>query len=154
MAGNYLKAMQLTKQLQKQAVEASKNKDLAEVEIDTAHEKIKQAKEIDANTGKAEKALAEAENLFEGKEYKSALEMAEKARVEAEKAYKKRLSTMIESVENLNAMGEDMGQSSDDTMEIIKSAKESMNSGELEMAYELAKNAWEEAEKTIGELDI
>ncbi len=151
MAGNYLKTMQLTKELQKQAVEASKNRELAEKEIEEAKGSIEKAKKIDSKVSKAEKNLAEAENAYEEKEYKDSLGMAQAAKKEAEKAYQKRLNSMLDSVENLNVMIEDLGGEPSGSMNMVNSARDALSEGDLEKAHEMASKAWEEAEKTIHE---
>ena len=101
MASNYLKALHLTKQLEKKAQEAAKFRKLADNEIADAEELIKTAKNMDANVAKAEAKLTEATSVLAQKEFKTALEHAQESKTLAEKAVSEHVFMVLDSTKNL-----------------------------------------------------
>lgn len=78
---SYLKHIQLSKQLEERAKEATKFRQLAEKELEKAEKGIDRAKRIDANVAEAEAAFSEANDAVKSKDYKLALERATESKV-------------------------------------------------------------------------
>jgi hypothetical protein len=151
LASNYLKALQLTKQLEKKAQEATHNRKLADEEIATAEKLIEVAKKMDANVAKAEAKLTEATSAFSKKEFKSALELAQESKKIAINAQEEHVNLVIESTRNLVKLAGDIGVATPDLNESLENAEKDLKEGKYEEALKLAEKGWEDIDKLLNE---
>ncbi|UCF08289.1 MAG: hypothetical protein JSW28_00955, partial [Thermoplasmata archaeon] len=151
MASNNLKALQLTKQLEKKAQEATQNRKLAEIEVNTAEELIKSAKKMDANVAKAEAKLTEATAALSKKEFKSALELATEAKNIAKKLQEEHVVMVIDSTKNLVDLAKGLEAKVTDLDEKLSNADSALKEGKYEEALDIAKKSWEELDKLLNE---
>ncbi len=151
MASNYLKALQLTKQLEKKAQEATHNRKLAEEEIAAAEEIIDTAKKMDANIAKAEAKLTEATSAFAKKEFKTALELATESKTLATKAQEEHVLMVIDSTKNLVKLATEMGIKAPDLKESLAKSDGAVREGNYEEALKHAEKGWESVDKLLNE---
>ncbi|UCE37649.1 MAG: hypothetical protein JSW00_19755 [Thermoplasmata archaeon] len=151
LASNYLKALQLTKQLEKKAQEATKFRKLAEKEIAVAEELIKAAKNMDANVAKAEAKLTEATSALAQKEFKSASELAQESKSIAENALKEHVLMVIDSTKNLIKLAREMGVEAPNLDEPLAKSNEAVTEGKYEEALGHAEKGWEVVDKLLNE---
>jgi tetratricopeptide (TPR) repeat protein len=151
LASNYLKALQLTKQLEKKAQEATHNRKLADEEIAAAEEVIKAAKKMDANIAKAEAKLTEATSAFAKKEFKSALELATESKNLAIKAQEDHVLMVLESTKNLVKLAKNIGIKAPDLEKILTKSDEAVSQGNYEEALKHAEKGWEGIDKLLNE---
>jgi len=151
MGSNYLKALQLSKQLEQRAKEATQNLQLAEKEIHATEEAIRNAKKIEATTAKSEALLEEAKQALDKKDYKGALEKATLAKQETENARDERIETVISSATTLLVLAADLGSKAANAEDALKKAKEAVEKGEFEAAVNHARDSWEESNKVLHE---
>jgi tetratricopeptide (TPR) repeat protein len=151
LASNYLKALQLTKQLEKKAQEASKFRKLADKEIADAEELIKAAKNMDANVAKAEAKLTEATSALASKEFKTALEHAQESKTQAEKAVSEHVLMVLDSTKNLVKLAKEIGVEAPDLDETLAKSDEAVSQGKYEVALEHAEKGWEVVDKLLNE---
>jgi hypothetical protein len=151
LASNYLKALQLTKQLEKKAQEATHNRKLADEEIAATEEIIKAAKKMDANIAKAEAKLTEATSAFAKKEFKSALELATESKNLAIKAQEDHVLMVIESTQNLVKLAKDIGIKAPDLEDTLAKSNEAVKEGKYEEALKHAEKGWEGIDKLLNE---
>ena len=151
MASNYLKALQLTKQLEKKAQEATHNRKLAVAEIAAAEELIEKAKHMDANVAKDEAKLTEATSALAQKEFKSALEIARESKKIAQNTLSDHVKMVVESTANLIKLAGNIGINVPDLKENLLSARKLIKVEKFEEALDLAKKGWEEVDKLLNE---
>jgi len=147
VTSSYLKAMQLTKQLEEKAKEEKKNRQQAEDEMHIAEEIIKSAKASDINVAKAEELLVSAASSIEGKEYKDALSNSIQAKDVAMQCYTDGIQSIIDSVDKLAEIGSDVGAESEDGMRLLEEAKNALADKDFNKSMELAKESWGALEK-------
>ena len=150
MASNYLKALQLTKQLEKKAQEATRNRKLAGEEISAAEDMIKEAMKIDANVAKAEAKLTEATSAMAEKEFKTALDLAIESKTLAKKAQEDHVSMVIDSTKNLVKLAKNLETKVPDLDENLVKADNALKEGKYEESLEIAKKGWEEIDKLLN----
>ncbi len=150
MPGNYLRQLQLTKQLERQAKEAAKNREAAEESIGEVEEAIQTAERMGANVSQGKKFLVESNDSFSNKDYKGSLGLAAKAMEEVMKAQRERISEIIRSGERLLDLLEDAREDSEAPYGLLEKGRRVMSEGELEQAYEIANEAWDKSEQFIN----
>ncbi|MEE9151105.1 MAG: hypothetical protein V3U20_04640, partial [Thermoplasmata archaeon] len=151
MASNYLKALQLTRQLEKKAQEATHNRKLSNEEIAATEEMLDAAKKMDANIAKAEAKLTEATSAFAKKEFKTALELATESKNMAIKAQEDHVSLVIESTRNLLKLATGMGIKAPDLEGILANSDKGLKEGNYEEALKNAEKGWETVDKLLNE---
>lgn len=151
MASNYLKALQLTKQLEKKAQEATHNRKLAEKEIASAEENISEAKKMDANVAKAEAKLTEATAALSQKDFKLALELAQESKTIAQKTQETHVAMVMESTKNLVNLAKNLGAEVPDLDESLQRADNAIKEGKFHEALIIAEKGWEGIDKLLNE---
>ncbi len=146
MTSSYLKAMQLTKQLEEKAKEEKKNRQQAEEEMQTAEEILKSAKASDINVAKAEELLVNASNSIEGKEYKDALSQSIQAKEMAMQCFTDGVQSIIDSVDKLAELGKEVGADCAEGIKLLEGAKKALDDKDFEKAMQIAKESWGELE--------
>ncbi len=151
MAGNYLKSLQLAKQLEERAKEAAKSKKLAEDERETLEEFLEVCKKNDVDLSDIDKTLSEFSASMDSKDYQAAIGHSRKALEMAKNAYIQRIADVADSVDallKLLAGGEGEAKGAKD---MLDKSKELVVKDDLEGAMKLAKNAYDAAERAFHE---
>ncbi len=150
-SGNYLKSLQLAKQLEERAKEATKNRELAEREFDSLKEFLKRCEEVDADISEAEKPQQDFQAAMAGKDYSTAIGHIRRAREAAKAAYIQKTGEVGDSVDELIGLIQSAGGDSKAASELLEKSKERIVAEDLEGAMKLAKNAYDVAERTLHE---
>ncbi len=146
MTGDYLKQLQLTKQLEQRTKEAARNRKEAEEKMAESEKAIISAKSFDANTAEADRLLQESRQANQQKDYKEALGLAARSLEAVEKAKKAKVSSIIDSSLSLLHLFE----AKDVPGEILASAEKAqglLNEGAMETALAKARELWDAAER-------
>jgi hypothetical protein len=141
VTSSYLKAMQLTKQLEEKAKEEKKNRRQAEEEMEIAEGILKSAKASDINVAKAEELLVNASSSIEGKEYKDALSHAIQAKDVAMQCFNDGVQSIIDSVDKLAKLGTDVGADCAEGVKLLEEAKSALANKDFEGAMKIAKES-------------
>ncbi|MEW5937715.1 MAG: hypothetical protein AB1665_07850, partial [Candidatus Thermoplasmatota archaeon] len=152
MAGSsYLKAMQLRKQLEEKAKEATRKRQEAEEILSTAEERLKKAPKADLDVSKAKDLIAKANASMADKDYDTALVLANECVSELDKAYGDVVKTISDATRKLGTLLKDTGADTALIERHLKKAEEAIASGRAEDALTSTKEGWELAEKGIHE---
>lgn len=148
---SYLRHIQLSKQLEEKAKEATKFRQLAEKELKEAEEGIEESRKIDASIAEAEAAFTEANEAMKGKDYKLALEKATLSKEKAKRAYTERVQTIVDSSAVLLDLARNIGANVSAVESLTRDAKEAFSKDQLKEAIDYAKKSWEKSEKILHE---
>lgn len=152
LAGSYLKSLQLAKQLEEKAKEASKNKEQAEKENDELQEFLKLCSESDVDLSEVEKPQRDFEASMASKDYQSALAHVREAKEASRTAYIKKISEVGDSVYALVNLIQGAGNEAPSAVDLLEKSKERVVAEDLDGAMKLARNAYDAAERTVHEL--
>ncbi len=151
MAGNYLKSLQLAKQLEERAKEATKNKKLAEEEHDALQEFLKLCKDNDVDLSDIDTVLNEFSASMASKDYETAVGQARNARDAAKAAYIQKLASVADSVEEILSLVKGSEAESKGALELLEKSKSAATKDDLEAAMKHAKSAYDAAERKFHE---
>ena len=151
MAGNYLKSLQLAKQLEERAKEASKNRKLAEEERESLEELLDQCKEGDVDLSDIEKLLSDFNTSMDSKDYPSAIAYASKAKDAAREAYIKKISDVSDSVETLLTLIRSSDGEPKGALELLEKSKKLAGEDDLRGAMKHARDAYDAGERAFHE---
>ena len=152
MAGNYLKSLQLAKQLEEKAKETTKYRDLAEKENEALQQFLKTCKENNADLSGVEKHRLDYESAMASKDYQSALGHIRKSKEAGTTAFIQKIGEVGDSVSALITLIQDSGGEAKNSFDILERSKERVAANDLEGAMKLAKNAYDLVERTFHEL--
>lgn len=152
MAGSYLKSLQLQKQLEERAKEASRNRELAEKEYEALEQTIKICKENDVDLSGVDKPRQEYQAAMNAKDYQAAIAHARNAREAAKNAYLNKVGEVGDSVESLLTLIQNAGGEAPQAREALERSKERAANDDLDDAMKLAKSAYDSAERTLHEV--
>jgi len=151
VASSYLKAMQLSKQLEEKAKEEKKNRQLAEEELQKVEDMMHSAKASDIEVVDAEKYFVEATAAFKDKNYRDALSLITKSSEQLKTNSKESIQGILDSVISLADMGKDIGADCSAGLALLEESKDHLNKGDFERSIGLAKESWEAFEKIAQE---
>jgi hypothetical protein len=149
VAGDYLRQLQLTKQLEQKTKEAAKNRKEAEESMAEAEKAIASAKAFDAGAAEAEKALFEASQAFQQKDYKLALSLATKSIGSSESSRRGKVDSIISSGESLLKLFSDK----DVPKELQASARKAralLEEGKMDEALARSRELWDAVERFVN----
>ena len=146
MTGDYLKQLQLTKQLEQRTKEAARNRKEAEEKVAETERAITTAKSFDANTAEAEKLLQESRQANQQKDYKEALGLAAKALEAAERSKKTKVASIIDSSLTLLHLFEPKEVPAE-LLSSAGAAQSLLNEGAMENALAKARELWDASER-------
>ena len=149
--GNYLKSLQLARQFEERAKEATKNKEVAEKEFDSLKQFLKRCQEVDADLSEAEKPQQDFQAAMATKDYQTAIGHVRKAREAAKAAFIQKTGEVGDSVDELIGLIQSAGGDGSAASELLEKSKERVVAEDLEGAMKLAKNAYDVAERTLHE---
>lgn len=150
MTGDYIKQLQLKKQIEQKAKEAAKSRDAAEEKLVQAEISLKLSKRMDAPSAEAEKYLTEASSFFREKDYRSSVGMSSKSMEASFRAQKDQVSSMIGDADDLRTHVERMGAKAEDLSILSQEAKTALAKGSLEDAFAMSKDLWDKVEKLVN----
>ena len=150
MTGDYIKQLQLKKQIEQKAKEAAKSREAAEEKLAEAEESLKLAKGMDAPSAEAEKHLTEASSFFKDKDYRSSLGMSTKSIETSRKAQTDRVGSMLDTADELRTLVERRGTKAEEIITISQEARSAVAKGSLEEAFGMAKDLWDKVEKLVN----
>ncbi|MHC1680329.1 MAG: hypothetical protein AB9860_03650 [Methanomassiliicoccales archaeon] len=150
MPGDYVKQLQLAKQLEQKAREAARGRETAEGKIEEASALLLKVKEMNASSAETEKLLTLAHQSYSDKDYKEALSYAVKSVEASARARKERLLDMLREARSILERVADLGKAEPETERALKKASDSIDSGDLDEAYGLSKDAWDTAERNAN----
>lgn len=149
MAGDYLKQLQLTKQLEQKTKEAAKNRKEAEDKMAEAEKAIASAKTFDAGAAESERALAESGQAFQQKDYKLALSLAAKSAEAAQRAKSTKVGSIIDSGEDLLRLFEEK-EVPKELSAAVKRARGLLEEGKMEEALARSRELWDAVERFVN----
>jgi tetratricopeptide (TPR) repeat protein len=151
LSGNYLKSLQLAKQLEQRAKEATQNKRLAEEERDALQKFIDLCEESDVDLGGVDKLLSEFSASINAKDYQSAIGHARKAMESARNAYIQKVADVGDSVDAILKLIKDPEAESKGALEMLEKSKDLVMKDDLQGAMKQARSAYDAAERTFHE---
>ncbi len=151
MAGNYLKSLQLAKQLEERAKEAAKNKRLAEEERESLQEFLDLCKDSDVDLSNIEKTLSEFSASINAKDYQAAIGHSSKAREMAKNAYINKIADVADSVDALLTLTAGAEGEAKGAKEMLERSKELVVKDDLKGAMKQAKSAYDAGERAFHE---
>ncbi|MDD1755404.1 MAG: hypothetical protein LUQ39_01015, partial [Methanomassiliicoccales archaeon] len=149
MSGDYLKQLQLTKQLEQKTKEAAKNRKEAEGRLADAEKAISSCKSFDAPTANADRALEEASQAFQQKDYKLSLSLSQKAIEVCETSKSGKVRSILESAEALLKLFADEPAPSEITS-TQKKARDLLEQGALDESRTKAQELWDAVERFVN----
>jgi hypothetical protein len=149
VSGDYLKQLQLAKQLEQKTKEAGRNRKEAEDLLTKAEKDVATTKGYEADAAEAERLLEEARYAHSQKDYKEALSLAAKSSEAASKARAMKVESIIASAEQLASLvqGEKLPPS---IAAGAGKARSLLAEGSQNEAYERARGVWGESEKFVN----
>ncbi len=143
MTSDYLKQLQLTKQLEQKAKDAAKFRKSAEDKLAEAERAVAAAISMGIDAKEAQKALTDGRTAFGKRDYNAALAAAESARASADNLQKTLVNGVLSSADGILAMIEDRSEERQRLEELLESSRGSLEEGRSEEAMTEAKAALE-----------
>ncbi len=147
----YLKHIELSRQLEEKAKEASQNRKHADERIEQLESLIGDAKKVDCQVVESEDLLAQANGAMAAKDYKLALAKTQEGEDKAKAAFIQEANSVLEASEAFIAL---LRRAEVDTAEfegLIGSAREALEKGTFREGVETARRSWTKLEKTLNE---
>ncbi len=149
MTGDYLKQLQLTKQLEQKTKEAARNRKEAEEKTAEAERAIASAKPFEAPTAEAEKLLVESGQAMSQKDYKGAHSLAVKSIEATKRAKKERVGSILDSADSLVRIF-DGQQGPAELTALMEKSRSLLAENDLDQAFAKAKASWDAAEQYVN----
>ncbi|MFQ5837981.1 MAG: hypothetical protein ACE5HJ_04285 [Thermoplasmata archaeon] len=147
----YLRHIELSRQLEERAKEASRNRQLAEERIGELQNLIDSAKKADCKVEEGEELLAQANGAMAAKDYRLALEKTKDGEDKVKAAFLQRAQSILDSAESIVGLLERTGSDTAEYEALIGSARDALEKGNYEEAVETAKRGWTKGEKMLHE---
>lgn len=149
MAGNYLKSLQLAKQLEERAREATRNKEKAEKQYQELEDFLKICRENDVDISESQKLLSEYNAQMASKDYQTALATLARASEATKSAFVQKIGEVADSVDALLSTAP--GIESKSASDMLEKSRQLVVKDDFEGAMKLAKSAYDAAERTLHE---
>ena len=150
MSQDFVRQLQLAKQLEQKAKEAAKGREAAEERIQQATDLLAKVKEMSAASAETERMLTLASQNYADKDYKEALAYAVKSVDASVRARKDRLRDILREAEALLQKVSELGRPDKETLKKLKEAGEDIDSGDIDAALESSREAWDAAERNAN----
>ncbi|HSV41823.1 MAG TPA: hypothetical protein VLH13_00255, partial [Methanomassiliicoccales archaeon] len=150
MADDFLKQLQLSKQIEQKAKEAAKVRKAAEENISAAEAALEKLKLTSDETAEAEKYLVEASASFKEKDYKNALALATQCINSTLKAQVQKVNEIIDGSRAMLDLMITRKVPVEPLSELATRAKASLGRGEHEEAWKLAQEFSDRTEQLIN----
>ena len=152
MPEDFVKQLQLAKQLERKAKEAARGRETAEEKVQEATALVAKLKEMGASTVEAEKMLTLASQSYADKDYKESLSQAVKSVEAAGRARKQRMRDILRDATSLMEKVSPLGKGDAETASALEKASRAIESDDLDGAYELSREAWSQAERNANRI--
>lgn len=139
MTSDYLKQLQLTKQLEQKAKDAAKFRKSAEDKLAEAERAVAAALSLGIDAKEAQKALTDGRTAFGRRDYNAALAAAESARATADNLQKTLVNGVLSSADGILAMIEDRSEERQRLEGLLEGSRRSLQEGRSEEAMTEAK---------------
>ena len=147
MADEFVKQLQLSKQIEQKAKEATKNRKAAEEKMVKAEEALAKAKQASTDSAEAEKLLIEAGVAFKDKDYKNALALATKSLTSSQGAQRAKVDEMLASTQASLDILQARNVPVEGIVSAMDKAKDLRDGGDLDDATVAAREAWDKTEQ-------
>lgn len=147
--GGYLRHIELSKQLEKRAKEASQARQLAEEKLTELQGLFEVAKKHDCQLGDAEDLLAQAKSAMGAKDYRLALEKVNDGEDKIKAAFLQRVHSILDSSGEMLELLKRTGEDTSEYQALMGSAQDALDKGNFEEAMETAKRGWSKGEKLL-----
>ena len=147
MTSDYLKQLQLTKQLEQKAKEAAKNRKTAEERLAEADVSLSQAKAMSIASPEAEKALADGQAAYAKRDYAAALAAAMKAVEALSTLQKAKVGEALDSATGVLALITEQGDDRAAVEQLVSRSRTLLEEGKAHEALVEAEKAGAAAEK-------
>ncbi|MEE9593641.1 MAG: hypothetical protein V3W28_08685, partial [Thermoplasmata archaeon] len=147
----YLKHIELSRQLEEKAKEASENRKHADERIKQLEGLISDAKKVNCQVADAEELLALANSAMAAKDYKLALDKTQEGEDKAKAAFIQEANSVLEASESLIALLQRTEVESSEFEALLGSAREALEKGSFREGVETARRSWTKLEKTLNE---
>jgi hypothetical protein len=151
LAGSYIKSLQLAKQLEQKAKEASKKKGDAETQLQAAEAILAHCKSVNADVGAVEKAIAEVVAALDGKDYDLALEKAEKAAGAAKNVFVERVHSILATADEIVTIITEVGEEPAPLKQLMADTKAALKKDDFDGAIKLAEETYDSSQKALHE---
>ncbi|MFQ5985735.1 MAG: hypothetical protein ACE5KQ_00035 [Thermoplasmata archaeon] len=147
----YLKHIELSRQLEEKAKEASENRKHADERIKQLGGLIADAKKVDCRVTDAEELLSQANSAMASKDYKLALGKTQEGEDKAKAAFLQEANSVLEASESFIALLQRAEVDSSEFEALLGSAREALEKGSFREGVETARRGWTKLEKTLNE---
>lgn len=149
MSNDYLKQLQLTKQLEQKAKEATKNRKAAEETLAKAAEALSKAKVPDVDLSEVDTIMVEANAAFAKRDYSAALAAAKLVHEKIPEARRAAVASVLSSSEAVLSLvpGDDRVK---EVKATVANARALLEQGKAEEALAAARASREHAERYLG----
>ncbi|MDD1769324.1 MAG: hypothetical protein LUQ55_05020, partial [Methanomassiliicoccales archaeon] len=150
MTGDYVRQLQLTKQLEQRAKEAALNRKAAEERIAQAEKALASVKDFAAQATEAEMLLVEATNSYSNKDFKGALGQAAKSIESSELAKRDKINSIVASAEDLVKLIPVNDADAEDILASVGKTRSLMAEGKVSDAFSLANTTLNKADQFVN----
>jgi hypothetical protein len=147
LTSEYLKQLQLTKQLEQKAKEATRNRKLAEDRLAEAAAELEAAKKMGTEVKAAETLLKDGQTLFGKREYLPAIAAADEVIQASKELRTTRVEEVLAAAQGVVAMIDDQGQDHRAIEKLVDSSRALLKEGRYPEALSEAKASGEAAER-------
>jgi len=151
LAGSYLKSLQLAKQIEQKAKEASKKKAEAEERLKVAEGILEHCKALNADIDLGKKAIAETIAALDAKDFDLALEKSERAVETAKKIFNERIYSILQGAEEIVQIISEAGGEPAQLKQLIADVKSSMEKEDFDATIKLAEQTYDVSQKALHE---
>ena len=134
MTSEYLKQLQLTKQLEQKAKDAAKNRRSAEEKLSEAEKAVGLAQAMGADVKDVLKKVADGRAAFAKRDYSVAILAADEARTTIEALQGGKVRHFLSAAESILAMIDDRGDERKEVEELLGSSRQALEENRLEEA--------------------
>jgi hypothetical protein len=147
LTSEYLKQLQLTKQLEQKAREAAKNRKLAEERLAEAEKEVALARKMGAEVKGPELDLSDGQAAFGKREYTAAMASADAAAIAARRLQGQKVEEVLASAHGVVAMIEDKGEDHQTLETLLDRSRQLLKEGRTEEAMSAAVDSQAAAEQ-------
>ncbi len=147
MTSDYLKQLQLTKQLEQKAKEAAKHRKEAEDKLAEAERSLVLTRSMGIEVPAVQKALAEGQAAYGKREYSAALTAASKALEDLLRVQGEKIGEVLESALGILGMITEVGKDRQAVEDLVSGARKFLTEARPQEAMDSARKAREAAEQ-------
>jgi len=149
---DFMKQLQLSKQIEQKAKEATKSRKNAEDRMAEAEAEIKRVRSTVGDVPEADSLLAKANEAFNDKDYKNSLAFADKCIAAAKSRLVKWIEGTFGTSRELISIAQEKGKNVTETSNLLTRISEALGKGDIDEAAELSSEASSKAEVMAKEV--